>query len=100
MGHYNMLCMYHEVYQQLVVIFVVTSRICITVLPPITGHNCNGTNMASESGFRHRDYQNVFRVTDVKERKKLLGKVLQIPELNEEGDWRPGILLRRYSLYL
>ena len=30
MGHYNRLCMYHEVYQQLVVIFVVTSRICIT----------------------------------------------------------------------
>ena len=88
--------MYREVYQQLVVIFVVTSRICTTV----TGHNCNGTNMASESGFRHRDYQNVFRVTDVKERKKLLGKVLQIPEFNEEGDWRPGILLRRYSLYL
>ena len=29
MGHYNMLCMCHKVYQQLVVIFVVTSS-CVT----------------------------------------------------------------------
>ena len=49
--------------------------------------------MATESGARHRDYQSVFRVTDVKKRKKLLGRVLKIPEFNEEDDLRPGILL-------
>ena len=30
-------------------------------------------NMATESGARQRDFQNVFYATDVKERKKLLG---------------------------
>ena len=49
--------------------------------------------MATESGARHRDNQNVFRITDVKKRKKLLGRVLKIPEFNEEDDLRPGILL-------
>ena len=44
--------------------------------------------MATESGARHRDNQNAFRITDVKKRKKLLGKVLEIPEFNEEDDWR------------
>ena len=59
----------------------------------IMRHKCNGTNMATESGARHRDYGNVFRITDVKKRKKLLGKVLKFPEFNEEDDWRLGILL-------
>ena len=67
-------------------------NLCYRV-PPLTGHKCNGTNMATESGARYRDYQSVFRVTDVKKRKKLLGKVLKIPEFNEEDDWRLGILL-------
>ena len=49
--------------------------------------------MATESGARHRDNQNAFRITDAKKRKKLLGKVLKIPEFNEEDDWRLGILL-------
>ena len=49
--------------------------------------------MATESGVRYRDNQNVFRITDVKKRKKLLGKVLKFPEFNEEDDWRLGILL-------
>ena len=49
--------------------------------------------MATESGARHRDNQNAFRITDVKKRKKLLGKVLKFPEFNEEDDWRLGILL-------
>ena len=49
--------------------------------------------MATESGARHRNNQNVFHITDVKKRKKLLGKVLKIPEFNEEDDWRLGILL-------
>ena len=62
-------------------------------IPPLMSHKCNGTNMATESGTRYRDYQSVFRVTDVKKRKKLLGKVLKIPEFNEEDDWRLGILL-------
>ena len=62
-------------------------------IPPLTGHKCDGTNMATESGARHRDNENVFRITDVKKRKKLLGKVLKIPEFNEEDDWRLGILL-------
>ena len=44
--------------------------------------------MATESGARHRDNENVFRITDVKKRKKLLGKVLKFPEYNEEDDWR------------
>ena len=79
MGHHNMLCMCREVYQQLVVIFV----------PPLTVH----ISMATESGARHRDNQNAFRITDVKKRKKLLGKVLKFPEFNEEDDWRLGILL-------
>ena len=48
---------------------------------------------ATESGARYRDYQSVFRITDVKIRKKLLGKVLKIPEFNEEDDLRLGILL-------
>ena len=45
------------------------------------------------SGARQRGFQDAFCVTDVKERKKLLGKVLQIPEFNEEDDLRSGILL-------
>ena len=46
-----------------------------------------------------RDFQNVFCVTDVKERKKLLGKDLLISKLNEEDDFRPGILLDiRYDM--
>ena len=49
--------------------------------------------MATKSGTRHRDFKTVFCVTDVKERKKLLGKVLKIPEFNEEDDLRSGILL-------
>ena len=49
--------------------------------------------MATESDTRHRDFKTVFCVTDVKERKKLLGKVLKIPEFNEEDDLRSGILL-------
>lgn len=49
--------------------------------------------MATESGARHRDNENVFRITDVKKRKELLGKVLKFPEFNEEDDWRLGILL-------
>ena len=56
-------------------------------------HKCNGTNMATESGARYRDNENVFRITNVKKRKKLLGKVLKFPEFNEEDDWRLGILL-------
>ena len=73
---------------------MVTSRhnLC-SKIPPLTGHECNSTNMATESGARYRDYQSVFRVTDVKKKKKLLGKVLKIPEFNEEDDWRLGILL-------
>ena len=67
-------------------------NLCYRV-PPLTGHEYNGTNMATESGTRHRDNENVFRITDVKKRKKLLGKVLKIPEFNEEDDWRLGILL-------
>ena len=55
--------------------------------------------MATESGARQRDFQNVFCVTDVKERKKLLGKDLLISKLNEEDDFRPGILLDiRYDM--
>ena len=45
------------------------------------------------SGARQRGFQDAFCVTDVKERKKLLGKVLQILEFNEEDDLRSGILL-------
>ena len=62
-------------------------------VPLLTGHKWDGTNMATESGTRHRDNQNVFRITDVKKRKKWLGKVLKISEFNEEDDWRLGILL-------
>ena len=43
------------------------------------------------SGARQRGFQDAFCVTDVKERKKLLGKVLQILEFNEEDDLRSGI---------
>ena len=49
--------------------------------------------MCREVYQQHRDNQNAFRITDVKKRKKLLGKVLKIPEFNEEDDWRLGILL-------
>ena len=56
-------------------------------------------NMATESGARQRDFQNVFYATDVKERNKLLGKDLLISKLNEEDDFRPGILLDiRYDM--
>ena len=56
-------------------------------------------NMATESGARQRDFQNVFYATDVKERNNLLGKDLLISKLNEEDDFRPGILLDiRYDM--
>ena len=48
-------------------------------------------NMTTESCARHKGFQDAFCVTDVKERKKLLGKVLKIPEFNEEDDLRSGI---------
>ena len=40
-----------------------------------------------------REFQDVFCVTNVKERKKLLGKDLQISEFIEEDDLRSGKLL-------
>ena len=40
-----------------------------------------------------REFQDFFCVTNVKERKKLLGKDLQIPEFIEEDDLRSGKLL-------
>ena len=47
-------------------------NLCYRV-PPLTGHKCDGTNMATESGARYRDYQSVFRVTDVKKKKEIVG---------------------------
>ena len=41
----------------------------------------------------HKEFQDVFCVTNVKERKKLLGKDLQISEFIEEDDLRSGKLL-------
>ena len=40
-----------------------------------------------------REFQDFFCVTSVKERKKLLGKDLQISEFIEEDDLRSGKLL-------
>ena len=40
-----------------------------------------------------REFQDFFCVTNVKERKKLLGKDLQISEFIEEDDLRSGKLL-------
>ena len=41
----------------------------------------------------NREFQDFFCVTNVKERKKLLGKDLQISEFIEEDDLRSGKLL-------
>ena len=30
-------------------------NLCYYRVPPLTGHKCNGTNMATESGARYRD---------------------------------------------
>ena len=49
---------------------------------------CLSTKMAS----RVKDFQNIFRNSNIKERKKVLAKVLQFPEFNEEDDLRTAAL--------
>ena len=41
---------------------------------------------------RVKDFQDIFRNSNIKERKKVLAKVLQFPELNEEDDLRTAAL--------
>ena len=45
---------------------------------------------------RERDLQGVFRHLNVKERKKMLARVLQFPEFNEEDDLKTAILIDVY----
>ena len=42
-------------------------------IPLLTGHKCDGTNMATESGARYRDNQNASHITDVKKKKEIVG---------------------------
>ena len=43
-----------------------------------------------------KDFQDVFRNSNIKDRKKVLAKVLQFPEFNEEDDLRTGTLIDVY----
>lgn len=54
--------------------------------------HCLATKMAS----REEHFQNVFRHSNIKERKKVLAKVLQFSELNEDDDLRTAALIDVY----
>ena len=43
-----------------------------------------------------KDFQDIFRNSNIKERKKVLAKVLQFPEFNEEGDLRTATVIDVY----
>ena len=53
---------------------------------------CLATKMAS----RVKDFQDVFRISNIKERKKVLAKVLKFPEFNEEDDLGTATLIDVY----
>ena len=55
-----------------------------------------GTNIIGKMASRVKDFQNVFRNSNINERKKVLAKVLQIPEFNEEDDLRTATLIDVY----
>ena len=45
---------------------------------------------------RERDIRDVFRYENVEERKKMLARVLQFPEFNEEDDLKTAVLIDVY----
>lgn len=53
---------------------------------------CVATKMASQV----KDFQDVFRNSNIKEREKVLAKVLKFPEFNEEDDLRTATLIDVY----
>ena len=52
--------------------------------------------LATKMASREKDFQNVFRNSNINESKKVLAKVLQIPEFNEEDDLRTATLIDVY----
>ena len=45
---------------------------------------------------REKDFEEIFRNSNITERKKVLAKVLQFPEFNEEDDLRTATLIDVY----